>query len=313
MKNSLHVIVGTGPLGIAVMEELLADGKRCVMINRSGEGEVGVDVQLIAADATDHESILEACEGAEVIYNCTNAPYTKWPDMLPPIVDGIMYAAQETGARLVHADNLYMYGMTYQHLTEDLPYESTEPKGKTRATIATKLMDKHHKGHIQVAIGRGSNVFGPRVIDSTVGRGVFEAALKDQPAQVLGDATLLHTYTYIKDFAKGLVMLGERDSALGHVWHIPSAPTISTKEFITKVYRQLGKEPQYRVAPTLGIQFLSLFNASMRETKRILYMFEQPLIVDHTKYDKAFGAEPTNHELAIQETIAWYKEYLTKK
>ena len=34
--NDLHVIFGTGPVGLAVMDELLRQGKRVRMVNRSG-------------------------------------------------------------------------------------------------------------------------------------------------------------------------------------------------------------------------------------------------------------------------------------
>ena len=34
----------------------------------------------------------------------------------------------------------------------------------------------------------------------------------------------------IDDFASGLITLGERDEALGEVWHIPAAPTQTTRE-----------------------------------------------------------------------------------
>lgn len=308
--EQLHVVVGTGPLGMAVRDELLARGKHCRMVNKSGKCDVDKGVEIVAGDANDIENILSACYGASVIYNCTNAPYTEWKEKLPPILDGLIYAAQETGARLVHADNLYMYGLVDQELTEDLPNQSTENKGQTRAKMATELMEKHREGKIKATIGRASNFYGPRVLDSVVGEGVFAAALTDKGAQVLGDANLPHTYTYIRDFAKGLVTLGEREEALGEIWHIPSAKTITTKEFISEVYRQLEKEPKYRTAPKLGIQFLSLFNSFMRETKNILYMFEHPFIVDHRKYERVFGVETTNHREAIRETIAWYKKYL---
>lgn len=309
----LHVVVGTGPLGIAVMEELLNRDKHCRMVNRNGECDVKSEVEVVAGDATNPESILAACKGASAIYNCTNAPYTKWKEGLPPILDGLMYAAEATGARLVHADNLYMYGKVDQALTEDLPNKSVESKGQTRAKIATKLMDMHRAGKIKATIGRASNFYGPRVLDSVVGEGVFAAALSGKAAQVLGESNLPHTYTFIEDFAKALVTLGEHPEALGEIWHIPSAKTVTTKEFISEIYRQIGAEPKYSTAPKLGIQFLSLFNPSMRETKNMLYMYEHPFIVDHQKYERVFGAETTDHKEGIRKTISWYREYLKDK
>jgi len=41
----------------------------------------------------------------------------------------------------------------------------------------------------------------------------------------------------------------------------------------------------------------------VRET---LYQFEEPFVVDHSKFAKAFGADPTPHEVAIERTLEFY-------
>jgi hypothetical protein len=47
--------------------------------------------------------------------------------------------------------------------------------------------------------------------------------MADQPAQVLGDRDAPHTVTYLEDFPRALMTLGEREEALGKVWHVPNA------------------------------------------------------------------------------------------
>jgi nucleoside-diphosphate-sugar epimerase len=39
----------------------------------------------------------------------------------------------------------------------------------------------------------------------------------------------------------------------------------------------------------------------------MMYTWEEPYIVDHQKFEKAFGAHPTSLEEGIRETVAWYK------
>jgi nucleoside-diphosphate-sugar epimerase len=48
-----------------------------------------------------------------------------------------------------------------------------------------------------------------------------------------------HTYTYIGDFARAMIILGEREEGLGQVWHVPNAPTISTREILNLLFAQL--------------------------------------------------------------------------
>ncbi|WMT43169.1 hypothetical protein RE628_13405 [Paenibacillus sp. D2_2] len=145
------------------------------------------------------------------------------------------------------------------------------------------------------------------MLDSSLGERIFQAALDDKPAEVLGNIDIPHTYLYIRDFAKGLVTLGEREEALGQVWHIPGAATLTTRQIVDMIYEAAGKQPKFRVAPKFFVSLMALFNANMREIKEMLYLFEKPFMVDSSKYEKVFGTDTTPHELAITETMAWFK------
>ena len=153
--NELHVVLGaSGGLGNAVVQELAKQGKKVRAVNRSGKIDVPEGVGVIAADTSDAESTLKACQGAAVIYNCVNVLYTDWLEKLPPIYDNIIEAASSINARLVVGDNLYMYGYADGPIKEDLPYASLERKGKLRAQLANTVMEAHKSGKIKVAIGR---------------------------------------------------------------------------------------------------------------------------------------------------------------
>ena len=39
-SEGLHVVFGTGPVGLAVMDELVSEGERVRMVNRSGRAGV---------------------------------------------------------------------------------------------------------------------------------------------------------------------------------------------------------------------------------------------------------------------------------
>ena len=114
-------------------------------------------------------------------------------------------------------------------LTEDLPSRARGRNGRTRARIAADLLAAHADGRIRAAIGRGSDFFGPHAHQSTVGDRVFARAVADKPAQVLGNPDAPHTVTYLEDFARALVTLGEREEALGNVWHVPNAEAVSMR------------------------------------------------------------------------------------
>jgi hypothetical protein len=104
-----------------------------------------------------------------------------------------------------------------------------------------------------------------------------------------------------------LVVLGEREEAVGQVWHVPSANTVTTRRLVEVVFEQAVTAPRLRVAPKLGITVLALVNPTMRAVNERLYQTERPFVVDHGQFERAFGATPTPHPEAIERTLAWYR------
>ncbi len=62
--DELHVVFGTGPLGKAVMRELLIRNKQVRMVNRRGKAEVPPNVEIIACDAYNSENTRVVTAGA---------------------------------------------------------------------------------------------------------------------------------------------------------------------------------------------------------------------------------------------------------
>jgi nucleoside-diphosphate-sugar epimerase len=304
----MDVVIGAGPLGLAVMRELLSKGRSVRVVNKSGKANVPSNVEVKGGDIGDFELARAACKSAGTIYLCAKPPYNEWVDKFQPIMDGAIEAAAVTKAKLIYADNLYAYGPFTGALTEDFPYAATGRKGKARAQLAERLMAAHKDGKVRAAIGRASDFYGPGVTESSVGERVFGFALAGKAVSVLGNVDMPHTYIFIEDFAKGLVKLGEQEKALGQIWLIPSAETLTTREFITLVFEELGKPVKIQPAPGWLISLLGVFDPMMRELPEVLYQSEQPFVVDHSKYERAFGASITPHREAIRKTLDWYRQ-----
>ena len=305
--NELHVVFGAGPVGLAVADELVKRGRRVRVVNRSGRARAPAAVELVRGDATDPAFTREASAGASVVYNALNPPYHRWPELFPPLQAGVMEGAAAAGARLVAMENLYMYGPTGgRPMTEDLPFAAETRKGEVRARMSEELFAAHEDGKVRVTAGRASDFFGPRVTDSAAGETVFGRAVAGKGAQVAGDPGLPHTYTYVPDIGKGLVVLGEHDAALGRAWHLPSPETVTTRRFVELVFEEVGGPARVQRAPRALLQILGLFNPAVRETVEMLYEFEEPFVVDHSPFARAFGDHATPLRGAIRETVRWY-------
>jgi len=304
--SELHVVFGAGPVGLAVADELSRRGRRVRLVNRSGRAAVPEGVEIVGGDAADKTFAREASAGAAVVYFALNPPYHKWPELFPPLQEGVLEGAASAGAKLVAMENVYMYGPTGgRPLTEDLPHAADTRKGEVRARMSRELFAAHEAGKVRATAGRASDFFGPRVTDSAAGESIFGRAVAGKSAQVAGDPELPHTYTYAPDIGKGLVILGEREEALGRAWHLPSPETVSTRRFVEMVFEATGGTFKMQRAPKILFRAMGLFNPAMREMVEMLYEFEEPFVVDHSAFARTFGGA-TPLEEAIRETVRWY-------
>ena len=309
MTSGTHVVFGGGPLGLAVLRALEKRHWLARLATRSGKpaGSAATSFEWVAADATDSSSVQRACAGASVVYHCAGAPYDRWAELLPRMMDGIAGGARVAEAKLVYGDNLYAYGKVAGPMREDLPSNPNTRKGHVRAQLSDRLLEAHHKGALRATIGRGSDFFGPNVLQSHAGARLFPQALAGKPTDVLGNADKPHTFTYIEDFGEALVALGERDEALGKAWHVPNPETLTRRDFIERVYRFAGTEPKLRMIPRFVVAMMGLFDPTLREVHEMLYQFEDDFVVDSTRFTNTFGTTATPLDDALRATLDWYR------
>jgi nucleoside-diphosphate-sugar epimerase len=313
MKNrqhELHVIFGTGPVGITLASQLEAAGCRVRLVNRSGKGQAPAGVELVAGDALQSEVVRTLCQGATAVYHCANVAYEQQVAIIPRLQESIIEGIAPTGAKLIVTDTLYMYGQTHgQIMKESSPNAATTRKGQMRARVAETYLRTHREGKVRIALGRAADFFGPRVLNSALGDRVFPAALAGKSIQLLGNIDLPHSYSYIGDVARGLALLGECDEALGRVWHVPVVtPVVTQRDMAQLIGKTLGKPVHIQALPKLAIQAFGLFNPSIYEMVEMFYQYTEPQIVDASAIEQAFGLHATPLDEAIRATVQWYQE-----
>lgn len=311
-RNDLHVVLGgSGGVGRAVATRLAEEGASVRAVNRSGViDSVPAGVDVVAADAMNRESLARACAGASNVYHCIHPrdDYSRFPAMTANIID----ATGAAGARLVMAASVYPYGKVDGPMTEDLPHEPEAPSGEYHARAAELVMEAHAEGRVQATIGRASNYFGPHACRLWPGID-FRAAVEDRKMQIIGKTAPLHTYTYVYDFADGLITLGRHDRALGEIWHLPSAETVTTRQFLDMIYAETGTEPNVQVGPKAIIRLMSWFNAALKPALEVFYQFDRPFVIDHSKFAETFGARVTPHREAIAATVDWVRQGASRR
>lgn len=308
-QGELHVIIGTGAVGKHTAHALAALGKRVRLVNRSGKAaNLPAGAEVVRGDAYDAASIRSLTEGAAAVYQAAQPEYHEWQAKFPPLQTAILEGVAATGAKLIVVENLYMYGAPNgAPLHEESPIRAQTKKGKVRAAMSAELQEAHAKGKVRVVIGRASNFFGPEYMLS--GALFFYPALAGKRANLYGSLDVPHSFTYVPDFGKALALLGTRDEALGQVWHVPNAPAITQRELVRLTETALGKPVKIAVANRLMMRLFGLFSPSARETVEMMYEFEQPFVVDSSKFERTFGLAATPMPQAVAESVAWFKAH----
>lgn len=123
-----------------------------------------------------------------------------------------------------------------------------------------------------------------------------------------------HTHTYTKDFGRALVILGERDEADGQAWHVPNDnPRVTQREMANMIAQEMGLAPKMSAMGKWMMWLGGLFIPEAKETVEMMYEFEQPFIVDSSKFEKTFGMQATPMREAIKQTVAWYRSHPEKR
>jgi len=306
-EKQLHVVLGAGPLGQAAAAALLARGHRVKVVTRGGAGDLPAGAEAARADAYDSRQVEAASAGAAAVYQCAQPHYHEWVEQFPPLQRSIVEGVARSGAKLIVAENLYMYGAVEGPIHEGLPYAAHTRKGRVRARMAEELLAAHRAGTVRAAAARASDFYGPGVRDSALGDFIFGRLLAGKAAQGWGNVDAPHSFTYIGDFGEALAVLGERDEALGQAWHVPSAPAISTRAVVERFAALAGVAPRITGVGRLLMSLVGLFNPGARETVEMLYEFEGPFLLDASRFAAAFGDIHTPLDTGLARTLAWYR------
>ncbi|MFD0055307.1 NAD-dependent epimerase/dehydratase family protein [Streptomyces sp. NPDC127168] len=308
-----HTVLGSGPAGTALARELVRRGHPVRLVDRRGEGPAVEGVERFAADVGTAEGARAAIAGAAVVYHCVNVAYHLQVEVMPRVQEAVLAAVEETGARLVVLDTLYPYGETGGAvMTEDSPWQATSRKGRMRAELDERYLAAHRAGRARVVLGRSADFVGPGVLNSSLGAAVFPGALTGEEVVGFGDVDLPHSYTGIADVAAGLATLGERPDGDGRVWHLPTAPAVTTREIHAMIEKRVGR-PLKVVLLDRPRAFGPFDEQFMAEYEEMFYQHTEPQIVDSGAFERFFAVAPTPLADTLDATVTWYEAWLADR
>jgi nucleoside-diphosphate-sugar epimerase len=301
----LHTILGsTGVIGRALASSLPAHRVQGRLVSRNPR-HVNPSDELLKADLLDPAQTRRAIEGSAVVYLTAGLRYhtPTWQQQWPVVMRNVIEGCKSAGAKLVFFDNVYAYGPVRGWMTEETPMNPSSRKGEVRRVIADMIMEEVTAGKLQALIARAADFYGPNTPLSFVHALVFERLAKGKKAQWMVNPAVRHSFTYTPDAGRATAMLGNTESAYGQVWHLPThREALTGAAFIGLAAKELNGDAGVAILGKGMIRLAGLFVEAIRESREMLYQYEEDYLFDSTKFEKAFGFTPTTYEAGIRET-----------
>lgn len=302
----MQTILGsTGVIGTELAKSLTQYTDKIRLVSRNPKSVNSTD-QLVIADLTNPEQVLNAVEGSDVVYLTAGLQYKLniWQTQWPIIMKNVISACKTHKAKLVFFDNVYAYGLVKGWMKEDTLVNPVSKKGEVRAQIAQMIMNEVERGSLDAMIARAADFYGPNTPLSFATVTVFQNLKRGKKAQWFIDANKKHSMTYTPDAGKATAILGNTSSAYNQIWHLPTDKNALTgKEFIELTAKAFGVEPRYTVLKKWMIQVVGTFIPVVKESIEMLYQNEHDYLFDSTKFEKAFNFTPTSYQDGIAETV----------
>lgn len=304
----MQVILGSGgAIGRDLAKELKNYTDKVRLVSRNPL-KINDDDELLPGDLTNNDFADKAVQGTSVAYLTIGLPYRikVWQVLWPKIMENVISACKKHSTKLVFFDNMYLYDKTQLNpMTEETEIRPPSEKGKVRAQIAKMLMNENKTGTIDALIARSADFYGPGIRNSLLYEAVVRNLKVRKRANWFSSISHLHNFTFTPDAAKATALLGNTESAYGEVWHLPTAPPLTMKQWIERFAREIGTDPKVMVVPKYMVVLMGFINPLMKEMTEMLYQYDRSYNFDSSKFETVFKMKPTPVDEGISQIVRY--------
>jgi nucleoside-diphosphate-sugar epimerase len=281
MKTVL-VLGANGGVGSVVARAFRAHGWRVIGLVRPGKS-AGEGVLSVAADLFDAKAVAAACGHVDVVFNGLNVPYPVWADKLLPTLTAAADIAEALGARHIYPGSVYNFGRHMPpRLTPETPFAPTTLKGRLRVSAEAMFRERAEAGRLHTIVVRAGDLFGDVAANSWMNALVAKDLRKGKLSSPGGYDTV-HAWACLPDLAEVIVRLAEveGDLAAYEVFHFESW-NVTMRDLRAAAEQALGRRVRLNRFPRLFFHLAAPFDAFMRATLEMLYLWDAP----HGLYDE---------------------------
>jgi nucleoside-diphosphate-sugar epimerase len=303
------VIGANGGIGRESCLALLRHGWQVRALVRNLPGHEAPDgIAWIKGDAMRRDDVLAAAQGVDVIVHAVNPPgYHNWDQLVLPMLDNTIAATIAQRARIVLPGTVYNFGPdAFPLVREDSPQHPPTRKGEIRAEMERRLAAAASHG-ARTLILRCGDFFGPRADSSWLSQGLIKAGEPVKTLRYPGDYRVGHAWAYLPDVAETMVHLLEREQALADFDSFHFGGYWLDGHGMLDALRLATNRPQIaaRRFPWWMTALVAPFNETMREVRKMRYLWKSPLQLDDRKLVSFLGGKPyTRIDDALRTTLA---------
>lgn len=307
--QDLVTVFGYGPTGRATVERLVARGAPVRVVQRKRPADLPAAATFMACDVLNADDVKRALSGVKQAVVTVGFEYTGkiWRSAWPRAMANLLAAAESANVRIVHIDNMYMYGPQDVALHEDMPLTTYGMKPSVRADVTRMWQAAARAGRVRWAALRAPDFYGPGVRNSHMGDTGLVQVAAGKSAQLLMAPDLPHAFAYVPDIGRAAVtLLDAPDDAFNQVWHVPCAPTLTPRQMLQIGAEAAGVKLKVMALPSFVLQLLGMVAPPMRELSEMRFTWNRPYHVDATKFARRFWSDATPFEIGIPATIRSY-------
>lgn len=313
MEKAL-VLGASGGMGYAIVKELIEREIEVIAFARSKEKLEKLfknreKIQIVTGDVFNEKDLINAAKGIDVIFHAINIPYSEWYEKQPTLMRNVVRAAESANSKLAIVDNIYAYGRGTgsSRVNEEYPKNPHTKKGKIRV----ELCNIAFQANVPVLIAHFPDFYGPNAVNAMLTY-TFDKMVQNKKTMFVGNKQNAREYIYTPDGAKAIVELAIHEKAYGQSWNIPAAGVISGEKIISIAGSHLHYQKSVSTVTKGMIQILGVFDKQMREVVEMLYLTEDPVVLDGSKYEKEIGTLPaTPYEEGIKRTLDFMKSNMS--
>jgi UDP-glucose 4-epimerase len=271
-----HVLVtgGAGFIGSHLVERLLADGKRVVVIDDLSTGRRGnlrsvepnPRLRIISCRISSCPELRAVVGASEAIYHLAAAVGVELVVRSPIRVletnlhetEVLLDAAAEKGVPVLLTSTSEVYGKSQKPAFSEEDDLLIGPPHQSRWSYAcSKLMDEFlalafaKEKSLPVVIARMFNTVGPRQTGEygMVLPRFIAAARKNEPLRVHGDGQQTRCFCFVQDAVEALVRLQKTDAARAQVFNVGSTEEVTILQLAERVISVLASKSKIEFVP----------------------------------------------------------------